>query len=194
MAWGLGSSSTLYSLVAGWAGVQAYDLFRMISQGSGYDIACTGRAGLLYYQLRKGRPEITTAQAGKALREHTYFAYLGSKQDTNKEVDAFLSRQNYSDIDLVEVSRLSSSICEAGSADDLIRYVNEHEFILSTILKREPIASRFSSFHGTVKSLGAWGGDFAMFVSGMEPEAVINHLHGLGFVKIFQYNDLEIKT
>ena len=72
--------------------------------------------------------------------------------------------------------------------------MNEHEFILSAILKREPISRRYAAFPGTVKSLGAWGGDFAMFVSEREPEIVINHLHGAGFVNVFSFNDLEIKS
>jgi mevalonate kinase len=192
--WGLGSSSTLYSLVARWAGVLPYDLFRMISQGSGYDIACAARSGLLYYQLRQHRPEITEAYAGRALRENTCFAYLGHKQDTQKEVTAFLEDQNYSENDLAEISRLSAAICDAGSPDELIALVDEHEAILGNILKREPIERRYPSFPGTVKSLGAWGGDFAMFVSPMEPATVADHLHRLGFKTVFRFNELEINS
>ena len=70
------------------------------------------------------------------------------------------------------VSGLSSLICQAGSYDELFRLIEEHESVISSILKREPIANRFPSFPGTAKSLGAWGGDFAMFVSGHEPEEV----------------------
>jgi len=193
LVWGLGSSSTLFYLVAEWAGVPVYELFRMISQGSGYDVACAGRTGLLYYQVHKGQPDITPAHAGPALRNNTWFVFLGTKQNSKKAVAAFLLDQNYSEIDLVKISRLSKEICEAGSSYELIRLVDEHEFILSTILKREPIARHYRSFPGTVKSLGAWGGDFAMFVSGMEPEGVVNILHGLGFSNVFSYNELEIQ-
>ena len=194
LEWGLGSSATLYSLVAGWAGVSVFDLHRSVSNGSGYDVACAGSKGLIYYQLRKGHPEITPAQPGTALRENTYFAYLGNKRNSAREVAAFLSELNYSEIDLTEVSRLSTEICETGSAADLIRLVNEHEFILSTILKRDPIANRYRSFNGTVKSLGAWGGDFAMFVSSMEPGEVARDLRQMGFLKIFRFSELEIKA
>jgi mevalonate kinase len=194
LAWGLGSSSTLCYLVAAWAGVNEFELFRLISKGSGYDIACAGHTGLLYYQLVKGRQEITPAKAGNALRSNTWFSYLGNKQQTSTEVASFMENQDYSDIDLVSVSHLSEEICLTDSPEELIRLVNEHEFILSTILKREPVARRFPSFPGTVKSLGAWGGDFAMFVSEHQPETVVNHLHGLGFVNIFSFNDLELAS
>ncbi|MFZ4522524.1 MAG: GYDIA family GHMP kinase [Bacteroidales bacterium] len=192
LAWGLGSSSTLCYLVAEWAEIEAFELFRKVSEGSGYDIACAGRKELLFYQLNKGQPVITPVKEGKALRDNTYFVYLGHKQDTQKEVKAFFKGQNFSEIDLMEVSKLSMEICQADSPDELIRLVDKHEFILSTILKKEPIAYRYHTFPGTVKSLGAWGGDFAMFVSGSSPGMVIDHLHGLGFQQVFTYNDLKI--
>ena len=194
LEWGLGSSSTLVSLVSAWAGVKAFDLFRMISRGSGYDIACASDSGLLFYRLFKGRPEISAAEAGRALHENTWFVYLGNKQDSAREVSAFLLNHNYSNIDLAEVSRLSAEICGTDSVDELIRLSDEHEFILSTILKREPIARRFRSFPGTVKSLGAWGGDFAMFISSVDPKSVISHLGRLGFSNLFSFTNLEIKS
>jgi hypothetical protein len=166
----------------------------LLSNGSGYDVACAGRNDLFFYRLDQGTPEKTPARAGKALRENTWFAYLGRKQDSAQQVGKFLSGQKYSDIDLAVVSQLSSDICNAGSPDELIRLVDEHERLIGSILGAEPIARRFQSFPGTVKSLGAWGGDFAMFVSALDPVEVISYLHGHGFLHIFQYNDLEIKS
>jgi mevalonate kinase len=192
LAWGLGSSATLCYLVAEWARVPEFELYRQVSQGSGYDIACAGQTGLLCYQLRKGQQEITPARAGRALREFTYFAYLGNKQDSSREVAAFFRKTNYTEIDLVSVSELSNAICDADSYEELARLVKEHEYILSTILKKEPLALQFSNFHGAVKSLGAWGGDFAMFVSNDEPTRVIRDLHHLGLTKVFKYAELEI--
>lgn len=194
LEWGLGSSSTLCSLVAGWAGVNVFDLFRMVSRGSGYDVACASRSELLFYRLREGRPEITAAEPGKALRENTWFVFLGSKQDSAGEVARFLAGHHYSDKDVEEISQLSVSICDAVSPHELIRLVGEHELLLGTILGRETIASRFPSFPGTVKSLGAWGGDFAMFVSEMEPAEVVTHLQRLGFSSVFSFNDLKIPS
>ncbi len=189
--WGLGSSSSLCHLIAGWACVNALDLHSLISNGSGYDVACAGQSDMIYFQLNDGKPEITPAYAGKALYENTYFVYLGNKQDTEREVVTFLENSNYSINDVEKVSRLSSLICHAGSYDELFGLVEEHESILCRILKREPIARRFPSFPGTAKSLGAWGGDFAMFVSGNEPDEVINILHRQGFSEVFKYIDIK---
>ena len=194
LLWGLGSSSTLCYLVANWAGVDAYELFRLTSQGSGYDISCAGQKNLLYYQLKEGNPIVTPTHAGKALRENSYFVYLGKKQDTNKEVQAFLSTRNYFDKDVKRVSTLASKICQADAANELIQLVDEHEAIISRILKRIPIASQFPYFPGTVKSLGAWGGDFAMFISEEDPQTITDILHQKGFSTIFSYNEIEARS
>lgn len=191
LSWGLGSSSTLCYLTAQWAGVDAYDLFRLISSGSGYDIACAGQPDLLYYQLLERPPIITPTRAGKALRENTYFVYLGKKQDSRKEVKAFLTNCNYTDKEVEQVSRLASFICQAESASELIHLVDEHEAILCSILKRKPIVRQFPYFPGTVKSLGAWGGDFAMFVSEESPETITNILQQNGFSTVFTFNEIE---
>lgn len=189
--WGLGSSSTLCCLVASWAGVNPYDLHSLISNGSGYDIACAGRSELLYYRRHDGKPEVTSASAGRALREHTYFVYLGKKQDSTREVHNFLANLNPTEKEVEQVSSLASQICRAASYDDLYCLIEEHESVISTILKREPIARRFPSFPGTVKSLGAWGGDFAMFASGNERGEVLDILRGMGFPVVFTYDEIK---
>ena len=191
LEWGLGSSATLISLVARWANADAYELFRLNSTGSGYDIACAERLGLLYYRLLNGLPEIIPVKAGKALRKHTFFVYLGNKQDSTKEVGRFIAEKKYSEQDVEQVSRLSSFICQAETHEELIGLVDDHESILSKILQRDPIARRFPGFPGTVKSLGAWGGDFAMFVSGREQAEVVDILHRQGFSRVFSFSEIE---
>jgi mevalonate kinase len=191
LSWGLGSSSTLCYLVAKWAGVDAFELHRLVSTGSGYDIACAGQTELLYYQLENNHPAVTTTHPGKALRENTYFVYLGKKQDSRREVLSFSTNKNYTDQDVDQVSRLASFICQADSAGELISLVNEHEAIMAAILKREPLIKQFPDFPGTVKSMGAWGGDFAMFVSELDRLTISNILNQKGFSTIFSYPEIE---
>ena len=189
--WGLGSSATLIYLVARWAGVDPYELNRLVAMGSGYDIACAGKKELLFYRLDNGHADISIAHAGQALCENTWFTYLGNKQDSDGEIRLFLGDKNFSDKEVAQVSRLSSFICQAAIPDELISLVDEHESILGKILKREPIALRFPGFPGTVKSLGAWGGDFAMFISASEPGEVVGFLHQHGFPDVFSFHELE---
>lgn len=189
--WGLGSSSTLISLVARWAQVDPFSLFRLVSEGSGYDIACAGQTSMIFYLWDGIQPLITETQPGKALQDYAYFASLGNKQDSRKEVNSFLNRGNYSSMDVTYISELSTQICRAQTADELSRLVIEHETIMSNILNRESIAARFKNFPGTVKSLGAWGGDFAMFISELKKKSVIKSLNEYGLQNVYTFNEIK---
>jgi mevalonate kinase len=189
--WGLGSSSTLCYLVANMAGVNAFELNRMVSTSSGYDVACAGQSELLFYQLKANHPEVILTHPDKALSQNTYFAYLGNKQDTKSEVKSFLAKNNFTYSDVEKVTRLSDFICYAQTVDELIYLVKEHEAIISFILKQPTIAAKFPDFPGTVKSLGAWGGDFAMFVSGEDPKSISQLLHKKGFTNLFSYAEIK---
>ena len=190
--WGLGSSSTLIALVAEWAQVDKFKLFRQISQGSGYDVACTDRNSMLFYQLSNGEVFVHDAQPGKAILNHTCFAYLGKKQETAVEVSAFLAGKNFTNFDVERISELSLRICKADDPSILCSLVDEHEDILGRILIKERIGNRFPGFPGSVKSLGAWGGDFAMFVSEIGNEFIKTWLKQKGFSVVFSYDELKI--
>ncbi len=189
--WGLGSSSTLIFLVAQWAKVDPFSLFRLVSEGSGYDIACADRTTMIFYQWDGIHPFITETQPGQALQDSAYFVSLGKKQDSTKEVRSFLNHRNYSSKDVTYISELSTQICHAQTVDELSRLVIEHETIMSKVLNRESIAARFKNFPGTVKSLGAWGGDFAMFISEHEKKSVINSLKEFGLQNVFTFNEIK---
>lgn len=189
LEWGWGSSSTLISMLAQWSGADPFELHRQISSGSGFDIACALRNQLLFYQLMEGEAVMLPTQPGWALEENSWFCYLGRSQDSGREVSVFQGKE-VSSSDISEISDLSVRICSAPSGDELIRLVNRHEAVIAGILKRDPIALSFPSFPGAVKSLGAWGGDFAMFVSTEDPAEVHQHLLKLGFSTIFRYHEI----
>ena len=189
--WGLGSSSTLISLVAGWAKVDPFKLFRMVSEGSGYDIACADRSEMIFYRWDGSQPVVTETSPGKALREHAYFVSLGNKQDSRKEVRYFFDNSRFSAADIETFSGLSKEISLSQTAEDLSRLVTEHERLLGGILGKEPIGLRFGNFPGVVKSLGAWGGDFAMFISGAEKKYVLESLHEYGLKHVFTFDEIK---
>lgn len=189
--WGLGSSSTIISMVADWAGVDAFDLFRLVSNGSGYDIACAKRNTPLFYKLCEGKPVIQVAIPGTALRKYAFFSWLGNKHQSKDEVHAFRNNYRHSDRDIELISSLSEMITAEGNVEHLCRMVNEHERILGVILKREPLARRFPGFPGVVKSLGAWGGDFAMFVSDSDPREVKNYLTLNNLRDVFTFDEIK---
>lgn len=55
--WGLGSSSTLVSLLSQWSKIDAFELQAFFFGGSAYDIACANSFGPIYYQKNPRRIE-----------------------------------------------------------------------------------------------------------------------------------------
>jgi mevalonate kinase len=89
-SWGLGSSSTLVSLLAQWAKMNPYLLQQSVFGGSGYDIACATASGPIRYTLVKGRqPLVEGVNFAPVFLDHLYFVYLNQKQDSQTEVAAF---------------------------------------------------------------------------------------------------------
>ena len=94
-------------------------LFRSVSNGSGYDIACAMRNTMFLYRVKDEQPFIRLATPGNALSEYACFAYLGSKQDTKDEVELFFKRNNFSTNDIARISELSLLICQANTFEGL---------------------------------------------------------------------------
>jgi mevalonate kinase len=194
LKWGLGSSSTLIYLIAVWAKINEFSLFKKVAVGSGYDIACASEQSPIFYQLIDNLPHITPAEFGLGIKNHCLFAYLGNKQSSNAEIEKYKQNQKPTQTQIKRVSELADEFSKADNAADLIEIMNEHEQILSSILKQPMLAHQsFPSFKGAVKSLGAWGGDFALFASHKSPEDLSEELKQYGITSIFSYKDLLIK-
>ena len=89
------------------------------------------------------------------------------------------------------ISDLSVQICDAPEYDVLCRLIKEHESILCRILDRESLNARFKGFPGIVKSLGAWGGDFAMFVTDLDPDSARDKLREFGLKDVFPFHEIK---
>lgn len=196
LKFGFGSSSTLISLIARWANVNEYTLFKMVSNGSGYDLACATQDSPIFYQLVDETPFVTKAELGEAIKKHCIFAYLGNKQNSKEEVERYKKYEKPSQKVIDKISELADMFCKASDALEIIKYINKHEAILSSILNRPVLAQqeRFCDFKGAVKSLGAWGGYFAMFVSEKPISELREDLKQLGIITMFSYDELKIKA
>lgn len=193
LEWGLGSSSSLISLIARWSGVDALSLFRSISGGSGYDLACATRKDPFFYQLVHDTPTITLARPGNALLNSSVFAWLGNKQNSQTEIERYRKSDTPSQRVIDRVSELASEFCKAEDVPELIEIIEEHEYLLSSVLKKPVLMhERFRNFAGAVKSLGAWGGDFAMFTADLPMHELKNQLRAYGIEHAFTWNELRI--
>ncbi len=207
--WGLGSSSSLISNIAWWAGLDPYVLFSRVSRGSGYDIAAARSEGPILYRLgdlghkdpaqpgvaqpgsAQPAPEITRANFSPAFAGNLAFVYLGRKQDSASSVKNFLDHALVREQDIDRISGISRQVAEAKTLDEYEQLLTGHERILSVLLDRPPVKEvLFRDYPGMVKSLGAWGGDFVHVSLRTGPPAARKYFMDKGLSVFIPFNEM----
>ena len=190
--WGLGSSSTLIDNLAQWAGVDPYRLLKATFGGSGYDIACATAKSPIFYRLENEVPQVHPVAFNPPFAEQLYFVYQGKKQQSSKEVSNFKQRLKEMDFheEIEAVSQISQTLPEVTELADFSRLMDLHEEIVGRCLDRQPIKVQFPDFEGSLKSLGAWGGDFLLAATPWPEDRVRSYFYQKGLDIIFKYNAL----
>ncbi len=191
--WGLGSSSTLIANVAKWFRIDPFQLHFNTSGGSGYDIACADATEALFY-TRKGKfYHIEPANFNPDFQDKLYFAYLGKKQRSDVSIEILKHRLENRDDEIERVSEISGELISTHDLEEFEFFICELEQIMSGILDIPTIKqSRFPDFSGTVKSLGAWGGDFVMMTWRDGLESLKSYLNSKGLDIVFTFADLKL--
>lgn len=162
--WGWGSSSSLTDLVAQWTGVDALKLHFATSSGSGFDVACArARTAISYQKVGEHSAQWTEVRATHWPTEHFALVYLGAKQDSQKEVR--VPRPEPQKSDLEAISGISQELAAAATVGRWIELIDEAEVRTSRWIGRPRVQARFEGVRATLKSLGAWGGDFVLAVA-----------------------------
>lgn len=190
--WGLGSSSTLISSIARWANVNPYHLLQKTFGGSGYDIACATAQGPIFYRLRLNnqQPEVRPADFHPTFFHQVGFVYLGKKMNSRSSMAEFNQKSNFSEQTIQQISRISMELTQVDTIEAFEELLNEHERIMAEVLQIQPIKNQlFKDYPFTIKSLGAWGGDFALFTCRNMQEAR-NYFQQKGMQPVFSYVEL----
>jgi mevalonate kinase len=192
--WGLGTSSTLIANVARWAGVDPFALLARTFGGSGYDLACATASGPIVYRLgAEGRPEWAPAAWNPPFAPLLYFVYLGQKQDSRAGIARYRALSPEVRERLVPaLSALTDQLCQPSLDFETFReLLTAHENYLSEALGLPRAqALHFPDFPGTVKSLGAWGGDFVLLATTWEEQRLRDYLREKGFGTVLGYGAL----
>lgn len=157
--WGLGSSSTLISLLSQWSDVDAYELQRNSFGGSGYDIACATTEKPIIYS----KQSITkTVDLSPTITQHLLFIYSGKKQNSRVAINNYKRKI----VPNNAINTINCIIDEAIQTEDIVTFENQiyqAESLLAGILNIQPLKEQiFIDYPYAIKSLGAWGGDFFM--------------------------------
>lgn len=190
---GFGSSSTLTALLAQWAEIDPMQLHFHISKGSGYDVACASAWSAILYQVINEMPVVQSVDFQPAFIDNMWLVYLGQKQESAKSVAAFLNNYEPDQDDIARYSALTCEMLKAKTADEFGALMVRHEERLSKILNIPVLKTRrFQELDGYVKSLGAWGGDFALLVTEWDRERLSSYLDSKGIHTWFAYRDLAL--
>ncbi|WP_318310402.1 GYDIA family GHMP kinase [Flagellimonas crocea] len=184
-SWGLGTSSTLINNLAQWARVDAYHLLRNAFGGSGYDIACAQHNSPITYQLVDGEPQVEQIDFDPIFKESLFFVHLNQKQSSKEAITNYREQQFDKSKLIKEVSDITKKMIRASTLSGFETLMEEHETLLSRVLKMEPVKQRlFPDYFGMVKSLGAWGGDFVLATG---DEKTISYFKEKGYESVVPY-------
>lgn len=188
--WGMGSSSSLISNIAYWADCDPFRLNWLIFNGSGCDVACARSSAPIVYELRENKPSYRKADFHPSFHHQLYFVYLNRKQNSQRSIQELdLSAVSASDIQAI--SELTIGLVSAQDIETFQLMMDQHEEIIGKIIHQVPIkALHFNDFNGSVKSLGAWGGDFILAASSASEEYVRNYFINKNLTTIFKYNEI----
>ena len=190
--WGLGTSSTLIANIAEWAKVDPFDLQFAAFGGSGYDIACAKTQHPILYR-KTPTIQFETVDFKPPFKDNLYFVYLGKKQNSRTGIAHYRERVKAAPQLIEEVSALTKACLVAPDLASFEQVLRTHEDLIAKNLQMQPAKMLyFSDFWGSVKSLGAWGGDFVLVTSNRSEAETKSYFQTRGFDTFFRYDDFTI--
>ncbi|WP_304035766.1 GYDIA family GHMP kinase [Mesonia mobilis] len=188
--WGLGSSSTLINNLATWAEVNPYELLAKTFDGSGYDLACAKHSNPILFQLKKNQnPFVEEVLFSPKFKNELFFVHLNQKQNSREGIQHYRQQDLAKRQDWIrKVDRITAEILKTEDISVFENLIEEHEFLLSEILVLPTVKQRlFADYPRSIKSLGAWGGDFIL-ATGSETEK--NYFKEKGYKTILDYQEM----
>ena len=186
--WGLGSSSTLINNIAQWAQVDAFKLLWDSFSGSGYDIACAQHKTPILYHLKKDIPVVEELSFDPPFKNQVYFIHLNQKQNSREGIAQYRQKE-FDILHLISaVNQITKSILKCQELEEFNSLIDEHERLIADNLQMETVKEKlFPDFPGSIKSLGAWGGDFILATGTKE---TISYFNKKGFKTVIPYSEM----
>ena len=159
--------------------------------GSGYDIACAKASTPILYRLQEGRPYSYPLQLLFPHTNRIYFVYLNQKQNSKEGIKRYRTVTKSKPKLAESITKITEQLILAQTIIDFCTLLNQHEATISQYLGIPTVKERlFTDFKGTIKSLGAWGGDFVLAIS--ETEDVPTYFSSKGYPICISYAEMII--
>jgi len=186
--WGLGTSSTLINNIAQWAKVDAFQLLWNSFSGSGYDIANAKHNTPILYQVKNQQTIVKKVDFTPSFSDQLFFVHLNKKQDSKAGIARFKEKREKINNQIQLVSEISKQLIHEQKLSEFEKLIQEHEKIISSIIELPTVKeSLFPDYFGTLKSLGAWGGDFILATGNKDTS---QYFIDKGYATILKYSDM----
>ena len=184
--WGLGTSSTLINNISKWAEINPYELLKKTFGGSGYDLACAEANSPILFSLNSGKEKVIPVNFNPILKKNLFFIYQNKKQNTKKSLEEYQNQNLFDKSTINRISKISQGLMSTSNINEFRKLIDYHENIMSSVLKIDSINKKFSDYEGSIKSLGAWGGDFFFAVG---PEDSLDYFKKRNYKIGYKYAD-----
>lgn len=164
--WGLGTSSTLVSLLAQWSGIDPFYLQEKIFGGSGFDVATALSDRPVLFDSATRTSSVFTWN--KSWSEDWWIVFTGKKQNSRNSlsgVKRLLEDLKTDNVKTMEIAKMLNQIITASDSQHFIHQINRLQNLTSNLLGLATAAQDFgieTGETGICKYLGAWGGDMIL--------------------------------
>ena len=94
-----------------------------------------------------------------------------------------------------KINLILTNSLKTNAFDDINKFKNameEHEKIIGSMIKKRPVKDvLFSNFTGSIKSLGAWGGDFIL-VTENEDRDTEKYFKKMGYNTVIPWKEMSL--
>ena len=160
--WGLGSSAILINNLSNYFGLDPFEVSKNVTNSSGADIASTKISKPIIFSVNDKKPYYKEVNFNPPFSKNLLFVFLNKKQRSEQEVEKF-KKIIVQDDEIRTISEITNQVLNCKKIDDFNDLIEKHESIISSKIKKKTVKNLlFKDFNGSIKSLGAWGGDFVL--------------------------------
>ena len=186
-SWGLGSSAILINNLSNYFGLDPFEVSKNVTNSSGADIASTKISKPIIFSVIDEKPYYKEVNFNPPFLKNLLFVFLNKKQSSEKEVEKF-KKIRVEDDEIRAISEITNKVINCKKIDDFNDLIEKHETIISRKIKKETVKNLlFKDFRGSIKSLGAWGGDFVLACSENNSK---NYFKRKGFETSFSFDEI----
>ncbi|MDB5283417.1 MAG: hypothetical protein JWO06_2492, partial [Bacteroidota bacterium] len=118
----------------------------------------------------------------------------GKKQLSSEAIQYYKNKLQDKSLAIKELNRITDFILASTGLSEFEQLLNEHENLIASQLKLQKVKdAMFPDYWGSVKSLGAWGGDFVLMTNEKSEEELKNYLSEKNISIVFSWKDLILK-